>query len=101
MLLGYSSADEEARARVSAFKQSLSALGSNEGRNLSIEIRWSAVEEYRASANAKELVAQQPDLNLVATTPATEALQKETTTIPIVFTIVCDPVGSGFVKTLS
>jgi len=101
MLIGYSDADREAQSGVSAFKQSLAALGWNEGRNLALESRWSAGDAQRASVYAKELVALQPDLLLAVTTPATAALHQETKAIPIVFTIVSDPVGSGFVQALS
>jgi putative ABC transport system substrate-binding protein len=101
LLLGYSATDQEAQARVAAFRNALSALGWNEGRNVSLEFRWTEGDAQRATVLAKELVALQPDLLLAATTPATAALQRETRTVPIVFTIVSDPVGSGFVKALS
>ena len=72
-----------------------------EGHNLRIDVRWSAGDVNGASAFAKELVALRPEVILSSTTPVTAALQRETRTIPIVFTVVVDPVGSGFVKTLS
>ena len=101
VLMGYAESDSEAQARLSVFKKTLAGLGWNEGRNLRFETRWSAGDVNRASALARELVALQPDVILCSTTPATAALQRETSTIPIVFTVVSDPVGSGFVKTLS
>src|SRR5687768_8732368 len=101
ILMGYAQDDPEALLRLAAFKERLAALGWAEGRNLTIDIRWTAGDVARAAAFAKELVSLHPDTILTNTTPSTAAVQRETTTIPIVFTIVSDPVGSGFVKTLS
>lgn len=101
VLMGYAENDPEAQSRFAAFKERLAALGWTEGRNLKIDIRWTAADVNRATEFAKELVALQPELILSNTTPVTAALQRETRTIPIVFTVVSDPVGSGFVKTLS
>lgn len=101
VLLGQAENDSGAQSRFAVFKESLAALGWAEGRNLSIELRWSAGDVNRASVLARELVALQPELIVCTTTPVTAALQRETRTIPIVFMAVSDPVGSGFVKTLS
>ncbi|MEO6624859.1 MAG: ABC transporter substrate-binding protein [Burkholderiaceae bacterium] len=101
VLMGYAEDDSEAQSRLAIFRKTLAGLGWNEGRNLRIETRWSAGDVVRASALARELVALQPDVILGSTTPVTAALQKETSTIPIVFTVVSDPVGSGLVKSLS
>jgi putative tryptophan/tyrosine transport system substrate-binding protein len=72
-----------------------------DGRNIRLDYRWAAGNVERLQFFAKELVALNPDLLVAITTPATAALQRETKTIPIVFTIVSDPVGSGFVASLS
>ena len=101
ILMGYAQDDPEALLRLAAFKEKLGTLGWAEGRNLTIDIRWTAGDIARAAAFAKELVSLHPDVILTNTTPSTAAVQRETKTIPIVFTIVSDPVGSGFVKTLS
>jgi putative ABC transport system substrate-binding protein len=101
VLMGYAENDPEARLRLAAFKEGLAVLDWIDGRNLRIDLRWSSGDVNRASAYAKELVALQPEVILSNTTPATAALQRETRTIPIVFTVVSDPVGSGFVKTLA
>lgn len=69
--------------------------------NAKIDNRWAAADIDRTAAFAKELVALQPDVIMCSSTPVTAALQRETRTIPIVFTIVSDPVGSGFVKTFA
>jgi putative ABC transport system substrate-binding protein len=66
-----------------------------------MEIRWGGGNVNRASVFAKELVALQPDVILEQGTPVTAALKRETRTIPIVFVVVTDPVGDGFVGGLS
>ena len=101
MLLGWAENDPEAQLRAAAFKDRLAGLGWTEGRNLRIDVRWSAGDVDRASAFAKELVALRPEVIVSGTTPVTAALQRETRTIPIVFAVVSDPVGSGFVETLA
>ena len=101
VLMGYAEADVEAQARVEGFKKRLAALGWVEGRNLIIDVRWGAGDVARATTLAQELVAQKCELILSSTTPVTAALQKATQTIPIVFTVVADPLGSSFVKSLA
>jgi len=71
-----------------------------DGRNVRIDQRSGNDDTERIGAFAKELVGLQPDVILAAGTPATTALQRETRTIPIVFSVVADPVGSGFVAGL-
>ena len=65
-----------------------------------MEVRWGGGDVNRARAYAKELVALQPDVILAQGNPVTAALQRETRTIPIVFVVVTDPVGDGFVAGL-
>jgi putative ABC transport system substrate-binding protein len=101
VLLGYAEDDPVAQTRFAAFKEGLAALGWVEGKNLKMEVRWSAGDPNQAAVFAKELVALAPDVILSNTTPVTAALHRETRTIPIVFTVVSDPVGSGFVQNLS
>ena len=101
VLMGYAESDPEARLRLAAFKEGLASHGWVDGRNLKIDVRWSAGDAKRASIFARELVALKPEVILANTTPATAAVQRETTVIPVVFTVVSDPVGSGFVKSLS
>jgi putative ABC transport system substrate-binding protein len=67
---------------------------------LRLEYRW-ASDRQKMQAAAKELVELRPDLILVTTTPATAEVLRETQTIPVVFTVVSDPVGSGFVQSLA
>jgi putative tryptophan/tyrosine transport system substrate-binding protein len=69
-----------------------------EDRNIEIDTRWKTAESMQAFA--KELVALQPDFILTSSTPATAAMVQQTRTIPIIFVMVSDPVGSGFVASL-
>jgi putative ABC transport system substrate-binding protein len=89
--------DPDPRASLSTFVQRLAELGWMEGRNLRMDVRWAAGDLDRVRVYAKELVELQPDVILVDSTPQTAALQRETRTIPIVFVVVSDAVGSGFV----
>jgi putative ABC transport system substrate-binding protein len=101
VLMGYGEADPEAKAMLAEFTHGLSALGWNEGRNLRMDVRWAPGRTDLMRTFAKELVALQPDVILSDSTPVTAALKHETPTIPIVFAVVADPVGSGFVASLS
>jgi putative ABC transport system substrate-binding protein len=92
--------DPEGKAQLSGFTQALAGLGWVDGRNLRMEVRWGGGDVNRARTYAKELVALQPDVILAQGTPVTAALQRETRTIPIVFVVVTDPVGDGFVAGL-
>lgn len=100
VLMGYAESDPEAQIRLAAFKQGLLALGWDESRNLRIDLRWASGDIDRASAFARELLALHPEVILSNTTPVTTALQRETKTVPIVFTAVSDPVNAGFVASL-
>ena len=92
--------DPEGQASVAAFREELRKLGWIEGRNIEIDIRWAAADVELMKRFAKELAALQPDLILTSSTPAATAMLQQTHTIPIVFVIVADPVGSGFVASL-
>jgi putative tryptophan/tyrosine transport system substrate-binding protein len=98
MLMG--SSESDSRAYVDAFVEELARLGWKDGRNVQFEQRWTNADSERASAFATELIGSQPDVIFATTTLATSALHRETSTIPIVFAIVSDPVGAGFVSGL-
>jgi putative ABC transport system substrate-binding protein len=100
VLMGYSEADPEAKALLAEFTQGLSELGWIEGRNLRMDVRWAPGRTDVMRTFAKELVDLQPDVILADSTPVTAALKRETLTIPIVFAVVADPVGSGFVASV-
>jgi len=101
VLLNVAADDPEAQTSVAAFKQALQQLGWSEGHNLQIDFRGAAGDPERMQAFAKELVALRPHVILTRSTPVTAALLKQTRTIPIVFTVVSDPVGEHFVESLA
>jgi putative tryptophan/tyrosine transport system substrate-binding protein len=92
--------DHDLQSWVAALREELGKLGWMEGRNIEIETRWAAANVASMKRFARELVALQPDLILSQNTPATAALLQETRTIPVVFVLVADPVGSGYVASL-
>jgi putative tryptophan/tyrosine transport system substrate-binding protein len=93
--------DMEAQSMVVALHQALRQLGWAEGRNIRIDHRWAAGNSTRIVDLAKQLVALQPDVLVAHTSVPVIALRKETTTIPIVFVQVADPIGSGFITNLA
>jgi putative tryptophan/tyrosine transport system substrate-binding protein len=93
--------DANSRAMYEAFRQGLEQLGWIDGRNVRIDARFGAGDPVRIRKYAAGLVAFSPDVILVTGSVATQLLLQETRTVPIVFTIVPDPVGSGFVDSLS
>src|SRR6516165_1430580 len=92
--------DPEWKTFVSAFTQALAGLGWTDGRNVRIDLRWHRDDINRIGALAQELVDLKSDIIVTNATPATAAVQRETRTIPIVFTNVADPVVSGVVPRL-
>jgi putative ABC transport system substrate-binding protein len=100
VLAGQAESDHEAQSWVAAFREELQKLGWTEGRNIEIDTRWAAADVELMKRFAKELVALQPDFVLTSSTPATAAMLQHTRTIPILFVLVADPVGSGFVASL-
>jgi putative ABC transport system substrate-binding protein len=101
MLMGYAENDSEAQAWIAAYREGLQKLGWTEGRNIRVDTRWASADAEAMQRFAQELVALQPDLILSATTPAVAALLQQTRTILIVFALVADPVGSGFVASIA
>jgi len=102
VLMCYAETDSDARAWYVAFREALQKLGWTEGRNIQIETRWATPDDAESMRRlAKELVAPQPNVILSSTTPTTTALLQQTRTIPIVFAIVADPIGSGFVASFA
>jgi putative tryptophan/tyrosine transport system substrate-binding protein len=93
--------DATEQRRQAAFRRRFDELGWRAGRNIQIDYRWAASNADRLRIFAKELVELKPDLIFAETTPATAAVLGETRTIPIVFVVVSDPVGSGFVTSLN
>jgi putative ABC transport system substrate-binding protein len=101
VLLGWSENDLLIRSNFAAAVQRLAELGWVESRNVVIDVHWTSGNLDQARAFANELVASQPDVIFTGTTPATAAVKNATSTIPIIFVVVADPVGAGFVNSLS
>jgi putative ABC transport system substrate-binding protein len=100
VLMSLGADDAEGQARLAAFSQALKQLGWSEGRNLRIDTRWTTADDIRK--HAAELVALAPDVLVAGGGTATVApLLQATRTVPIVFTVVIDPVGAGFVASLA
>ncbi len=100
MLMGFESG-RASQGLVAEFRKALARQGWNEGGNLRIELRWGNGNLEQINDFAKELVDLHPHVILAQTTPVTKALAKLTKTIPIVFVIVSDPIGSGFASSLA
>jgi putative ABC transport system substrate-binding protein len=101
VLMAFSENDPEAQSWARGFREELGKLGWTEGHNIQIDTRWATADVESLQRFAKQLLALQPDLILTGSTPATAAMRQQTNTIPIVFAMVGDPVGSGFVASLS
>lgn len=89
--------DPERQAYVAAFREALAMLGWAEGLNVNIHVKWATSDALSARSSAEEIVALQPNLIVSHNTALTAALLQQTRTIPIIFALVSDPVGSGFV----
>ena len=102
MLVASPADDAESQARVAAFKEGLAQLGWTEGRNVRIDTRWATTNADDLRKHAAELAASTPDVLVGASgTTTAAALLQATRTVPIVFAIVVDPVGAGFVASLA
>jgi putative tryptophan/tyrosine transport system substrate-binding protein len=101
VLMNASADDKDGQARIIAFVQALQEFGWTDGRNARLDIRWGAGDGERYRRYATELVALAPDVILAPTSPVVAALQRVTSTVPVVFTGVIDPVGAGFVANLA
>jgi putative ABC transport system substrate-binding protein len=101
LLLFLAADDPETKPRIAAFLQGLQQLGWSEGRNVRIDYRWGEGDADIIRRQAAELAALAPDVIFSTGGLATERLLQATRTVPIVFVIVPDPVGSGLVDSLS
>jgi putative ABC transport system substrate-binding protein len=100
-LMTIAETDSESERLVGGFETGLSAAGWHKGRNLELTYRWGASNPDLLSRYAEELVRAAPDVLLAFGTAPLIPLHKATTTIPIVFASVSDPVGQGFVASVS
>ena len=101
VLTGIAADDPDAQARYAAFLQGLQQLGWTEGRSVRIDARWAAGNAADSRKYAAELVALAPDVILSTGNSSLGPLLQATRSLPIVFTTVTDPVGAGFVASLS
>jgi putative ABC transport system substrate-binding protein len=101
VFIGTAADDADTKDRIAGFLQILGQLGWTEGRNLSVELRAGSGNAEVMRKNATELLAWAPDVILAQGGSSVSALLQQTRTVPVVFTIVPDPIGSGFVKSLS
>ena len=101
VLMSLAADDPQGQARLTAFLQGLQELGWTDGRNVRIDYRWAANDADRYRTYAAELLALAPDVILANGSQSVAALLQTTRTVPIVFAIVIDPVGAGFVASLA
>jgi len=101
VLMSTAADDPEGQARIAAFQQGLQQFNWTIGRNVRIDSRWPAGDSERFHSYAAELVALSPDVILATGSAAAEPLLRATRTIPVVFVVVPDPVGAGFVNSLA
>ena len=101
VLMGRSANDPEGQQQAAALQRGLEELGWSPGRNLEIDYRWPAGDAGLAQASAKELVELRSDILVANSTPSLIAARGATSTIPIVFVAIADPVAQGFVQSLA
>jgi len=101
VLMGVAEHDPDAQPRVAAFEQGLQDLGWINGRNIRIDYRWPVRDTEGMQKIARDLVESHPEVVVATGTAWVAALIRETSTTPVVFVLVSDPVGSGFVASWS
>ena len=101
VLSAFAEDDPEERGNIAAFRQALEKLGWTDGGNVRIDYRWGGADAARIRVYAQELLGLKPDVFLVSTALVLQPLQQLTRDIPIIFTRIIDPAGSGFVASLA
>lgn len=101
ILMNGAPGEVQLQSNVNAFVDGLRALGWLDGRNIRIEYRWNGGSGDRARAHAQELVKLSPDVILSASTTNLNALRRATSTVPVVFVQVSDPLAQGFVTSVT
>jgi putative tryptophan/tyrosine transport system substrate-binding protein len=101
VLMPYAANDAQAQARYAGFLQGLQQLGWTVGRNIQIDYRWSAGSADEIRKDVAELIALAPDVIFTAGSAGLATLLQATHNVPIVFVIVTDPVGAGYVESLA
>jgi putative tryptophan/tyrosine transport system substrate-binding protein len=101
VLMMYAESDPEAQIRIKALEEALQKLGWALGANLGIDYRWAGDDTGRFKMHAADLVRLRKEAIIAVSSPAVSALQRETQSIPIVFTQVSDPVGQGIIRNMA
>jgi putative ABC transport system substrate-binding protein len=101
VLMGRRGDDAEGQKQAAALQRGLEELGWRSNRNIEIDVRWQTDDSTQRQAFAKELVELKPDVLVANTTPALLAAQQATTSVPMVFVAIADPVAQGFVQSLA
>jgi len=101
VLMAINADDADAQARMAAFVQGLQQLGWTVGKNVRVDFRLAGIDADTLRKHAAELVALAPDVILAQSSPAIAPLLQATRTVPIVFTLIGDPVGAGYVDSLA
>lgn len=102
VLMAHPETDPEFQEYLAEFREGLENLGWTDGRNIRIDARWGALDDAAMrQRSATELISLRPDVILTQNTPPTASMLQQTRTIPVIFVIVADPVGSGFVESLA
>jgi putative ABC transport system substrate-binding protein len=101
VLMGQAADDQQGQARSTAFVQTMQSLGWVDGRNAQIDVRWGAGNSEEIRRHASELVALRPDVIIASGSATVGPLLQATSAVPIVFVVVPDPVGAGFVDSLA
>jgi putative ABC transport system substrate-binding protein len=101
VLMGLTADDPESQVRLGAFAQGLQQSGWIVGQNLRIDYRWGAGNVEIMRKHAADLIARTPEVVLAHSSAAVTSLLQESRAVPVVFTLVADPVGAGYVKSLA
>ena len=101
VLMNAAATNAEAQSRLAAFTQTLRQLGWSEGRNIRIDLRWTAGDAELARIYAAQLIGLMPDVILASSTTNLTAIRQATSTIPVVFVQISDPVTQGLVASLA
>jgi putative ABC transport system substrate-binding protein len=101
VLMNVTAEDVAHRANIAAFRQAMAQKGWTDGRNVTIDVRWSGGDVVRLRQDAEEMLGLAPDVLVAGVGGTTPVLQQLTRAVPIVFTQVVDPVGAGFVDSLA
>ena len=101
VLIPFAEDNPVGQARLAAFREGLLQLGWADGRNVRIDTRWGAGDPNLTRTYAMELVALRPDVIMAFTSAAVAPLRQVTRTVPVVFAVVADAVGAGYVESLA